>query len=203
MILYLVRHGETDHNRDSLALGRADVPLNDRGISQAARLGDALATEPISAIYSSPLARALQTAEAVASRRGARVQIRPGLIEMDIGETDGLTFPEVRERFPGLLETWITDDGPRQPMPGGERLVDVQKRAWDCVQSLATLHANDTICAVTHNFVILSVLTTALGVDLAGFRRLRHGVAAISVLDVGPARVRVRRMNDTCHLREH
>jgi broad specificity phosphatase PhoE len=203
VILYLVRHGETDHNRDSLALGRADVPLNDRGISQAARLGDALATEPISAIYSSPLARALQTAEAVASRRGARVQIRPGLIEMDIGETDGLTFPEVRERFPGLLETWITDDGPRQPMPGGERLVDVQKRAWDCVQSLATLHANDTICAVTHNFVILSVLTTALGVDLAGFRRLRHGVAAISVLDVGPARVRVRRMNDTCHLREH
>jgi broad specificity phosphatase PhoE len=203
VILYLVRHGETDHNRNSLALGRADVPLNDRGISQAARLGDALATEPISAIYSSPLARALQTAEAVASRRGARVQIRPGLIEMDIGETDGLTFPEVRERFPGLLETWITDDGPRQPMPGGERLVDVQKRAWDCVQSLATLHANDTICAVTHNFVILSVLTTALGVDLAGFRRLRHGVAAISVLDVGPARVRVRRMNDTCHLREH
>jgi broad specificity phosphatase PhoE len=203
VILYLVRHGETNHNRNSLALGRADVPLNDRGISQAARLGDALAAEPISAIYSSPLARALQTAEAVAWRRGARVQIRPGLIEMDIGETDGLTFPEVRERFPGLLETWITDDGPRQPMPGGERLVDVQKRAWDCVQSLATLHANDTICAVTHNFVILSVLTTALGVDLAGFRRLRHGVAAISVLDVGPARVRVRRMNDTCHLREH
>lgn len=203
MILYLVRHGETNHNRNSLALGRADVPLNDRGISQAARLGDALAAEPISAIYSSPLARALQTAEAVAWRRGARVQIRPGLIEMDIGETDGLTFPEVRERFPGLLETWITDDGPRQPMPGGERLVDVQKRAWDCVQSLATLHANDTICAVTHNFVILSILTAALGVDLAGFRRLRHGVAAISVLDVGPARVRVRRMNDTCHLREH
>jgi len=203
VILYLVRHGETDHNRNSVALGRADVPLNDRGISQAARLGDALATEPISAIYSSPLARALQTAEAVASRRGARVQIRPGLIEMDIGETDGLTFPEVHERFPGLLETWITDDGPRQPMPGGERLVDVQKRAWDCVQSLGTLHANDTICAVTHNFVILSILTTALGVDLAGFRRLRHGVAAISVLDVGPARVRVRRMNDTCHLREH
>jgi broad specificity phosphatase PhoE len=122
---------------------------------------------------------------------------------MDIGEADGLTFPEVRERFPGLLETWVTDDGPQHPMPGGERLVDVQKRAWDCVQSLATLHSNETICAVTHNFVILSILTTALGIDLAGFRRLRHGVAAVSVLEVGASRIRIKRMNDTCHLDEH
>lgn len=203
MILYLVRHGETDHNRDSLALGRADVPLNDRGITQAFRLGEALAGEPITAIYSSPLTRAIRTAEAVAAPRGLKVQVRPGLIEMDVGEADGLTFPEVRERFPGLLETWATDDGPKQPMPGGERLADVQKRAWECVQSLATLHPDETICAVTHNFVILSILTTALGVDLAGFRRLRHGVAAVSVLEVGPSRVRIKRLNDTCHLDQH
>jgi len=203
VILYLVRHGETDHNRNSLALGRADVPLNDRGVSQVARLGESLAGEPISAIYSSPLARALQTANAVASQRGVKVQVRPGLIEMDIGEAEGLTFSEVRERFPGLLETWVTDDGPQQQMPGGERLVDVQKRAWDCVQSLATLHPDDTICGVTHNFVILSILTTALGIDLSGFRRLRHSVGAVSVLDFGPSRIRVKRMNDTCHLNEH
>ena len=203
MILYLVRHGETDHNRNSLALGRADVPLNDLGIAQAARLGDALAGEPISAIYSSPLARALQTAEAVASRRGLKVQVKPGLIEMDIGEADGLTFPEVRERFPGLLEAWVTEDGPHHPMPGGERLADVHKRAWDCVHSLATLHPNEIICAVTHNFVILSILTAALGIDLAAFRRLRHAVAAISVLEVGPSRIRIKRMNDTCHLDEN
>jgi broad specificity phosphatase PhoE len=203
VILYLVRHGETDHNRDSLALGRADVPLNDRGITQAFRLGEALAGEPITAIYSSPLTRAIRTAEAVAAPRGLKVQVRPGLIEMDVGEADGLTFPEVRERFPGLLETWATDDGPKQPMPGGERLADVQKRAWECVQSLATLHPDETICAVTHNFVILSILTTALGVDLAGFRRLRHGVAAVSVLEVGPSRVRIKRLNDTCHLDQH
>jgi len=203
VILYLVRHGETDHNRNSLALGRADVSLNDRGITQASRLGEALAGEPISWIYSSPLVRAMGTAEAVAAHRGVKVQVRPGLIEMDIGEAEGLTFPEVRERFPGLLETWVTDDGPQQPMPGGERLVDVQKRAWDCVQSLATLHPNDTVCAVSHNFVILSILTTALGVELSHFRRLRHAVAAVSVLEFGPSRVRVRRMNDACHLEEH
>jgi broad specificity phosphatase PhoE len=202
MILFLVRHGETESNRNSLALGRADVPLNSRGLAQAARLGNALADDPISAVYSSPLIRAQQTAATVASRRGLSVQVKPGLIEMDIGEADGLTFPQVRERFPGLLETWVSDAGPEHPMPGGERLTDVQRRAWECVQSLARIHSDDTICAVTHNFVILTILATALGIDLSCFRRLRHSVAAISVLDVGPSRIRIKRMNDTCHLHD-
>jgi broad specificity phosphatase PhoE len=200
MILYLVRHGETESNRNSLALGRADVPLNNRGEEQAKRLADALRSEPISAVYTSPLSRATRTAEAIAETQGYTAQIKPGLIEMDIGETDGLSFPELRERFPGLLETWVSDDGPNHPMPGGERLVDVQKRAWEVVQSLAAIHPIDHVCAVTHNFVILTILTTALGSDLASFRRLRHEVAAISVLDIGPTRVRIKRMNDTCHL---
>ena len=200
MILYLVRHGETESNRNSLALGRADVPLNARGEQQATTLGIAFRGEPISAIYTSPLSRALRTAQSIAEPLGLSAQIKPGLVEMDIGEADGLTFLELRERFPGLLETWVSDDGPNHPMPGGERLVDVRKRAWDVVQSLAAIHPNDHVCAVTHNFVILTILTTALGSDLASFRRLRHEVAAISVLDIGPTRVRIKRMNDTCHL---
>lgn len=202
MILYLVRHGETESNRNSLALGRADVPLNPRGQSQAARLGEALALTPISAIYASPLLRAQQTAAAVADARGLTIQLKPGLIEMDIGEADGLTFQEIRARFPGLLEGWISDTGPDQLMPGGERLTDVQKRAWDCVQSLARVHPDETVCAVTHNFVILTILATALGLELRQFRRLRHGLTGISVLEVGASRIRVRRMNDTCHLRQ-
>jgi broad specificity phosphatase PhoE len=200
MILYLVRHGETDSNRNSLALGRADIPLNQRGLEQARLLGEALANEPISAVYSSPLMRAQQTASAVAARRSLGVQVKPGFIEMDIGEADGLTFPEVRRRFPGLLETWVTDAGPDHPMPGGERLTDVQKRGWECIQSLARVHPDDTVCAVTHNFVILTALATVLGIELSSFRRLRHGVAAISVIEIGPTRVRLRRMNDACHL---
>jgi broad specificity phosphatase PhoE len=200
VILYLVRHGETESNRQSLALGRADVPLNARGEEQAMRLGKALSVEPISAVYTSPLTRAARTAQAIADARNLIPQVKPGLIEMDIGEADGLTFPELRERFPGLLETWVSDEGPNHPMPSGERLIDVQKRGWDVVQSLAAIHPNDRVCAVTHNFVILSILATALGTELSSFRRLRHEVAAISILDVGPSRVRIKRLNDTCHL---
>lgn len=200
MRLFLVRHGETEPNRLNLALGRDDVPLNERGLWQAERVGRALAREPLAAVYSSPLRRTLDTANAVASHHDLPVQIEQGLIEMEIGEADGLTLAEVGSRFPGLLKAWVSDEGPNQPMPGGERLVDVQERAWTTVQELAVRHADETVAAVTHNFVILSVLVRALGIGLAQFRRLRHSVAAVSVVDFLPSRVLLVRMNDTCHL---
>jgi broad specificity phosphatase PhoE len=124
----------------------------------------------------------------------------PGLIEMDIGEVEQLPFAEVRSRYPGLLEAWAGADGPSQPMPGGESLVDVQERAWRTVKRLSARHEAETVCAVTHNFVILTVLATALGTSLAHFRRIRHGLAAVSVIEMTGDRVRVRRMNDSCHL---
>ena len=195
-----MRHGETESNRMGLALGRADVPLNERGQWQAERLALALADAPLAAVYCSPLQRTVQTAAAIAARHALKPHPRPGLIEMDIGEADGLSFAEVRARFPGLLESWVSAAGPESPMPGGERLVDVQRRAWDTVRSLAAVHPQDTVCAITHNFVILSVVAFVLGIDLAMFRRLRHGVAAISRLELQKERQRITLLNDSCHL---
>jgi broad specificity phosphatase PhoE len=202
VLLYLVRHGETESNRKGLALGRQDVPLNERGRRQAGLLGGALAGERLAAVYASPLQRTLDTARQVAAPHGLDVRLEERLIEMDIGEADGLTFAEVRERYPGLLEAWVTEDGPTEPMPGGERLVDVQARAWEAVQALASQHGDQVVAAVTHNFVILSLLTRALGLELSQFRRLKHAVAAVSVVEFGPAGTTVLRLNDTCHLDE-
>ncbi|MBI1886680.1 MAG: histidine phosphatase family protein [Chloroflexi bacterium] len=200
MRLFLVRHGETDVNAQGLALGRADVPLNERGRWQVARLALALRAEAITTVYTSPLQRCLDTARAIASARGREPIVEEGLIEMDIGEAEGLTFAEVRERYPKVLDVWASPDGPSQPMPGGERLVDVQARAWAAVERIYERHQGDTIAAVTHNFVILSILTRALGAELSDFRRLRHAVAAISVIDFTESGPRVVRLNDTCHL---
>ena len=200
MRLFLVRHGETESNRLGLALGRADVPLNDRGRWQARRLARALASEALAAVYSSPLSRALDTARAIAHEHGLQVQIEQGFIEMDIGETEGLPFADVRSRFPGFLEVWASAQGPAQAMPGGERLIDVQARAWETIQTIASRHPEEVACVVTHNFVILSILTAVLGIELVNFRRLRHSVGAISVLDLRPDRARLLRLNDTCHL---
>ena len=88
-------------------------------------------------------------------------------------------------------------------MPGGERLLDVQQRATEAIRSLAARHEEGAVCVVTHNFVILSLLTDVLNIDLAGFRRLRHAVGAITSLELRPGRrTRVIRLNDTCHLRD-
>ncbi len=200
MRLFLVRHGETESNRQNLALGRDDIPLNERGLQQAERVGEALAHEPLAAVYSSPLQRALDTARAVAAPHGLTVQIEQGLIEMDVGEVDGLTLAEVQSRYPGLLKTWASEDGPEQPMPGGESLVDVQERAWAAVQDLAARHADEAVAAVAHNFVILTLLVRVLGIRLAQFRSLRHSLAAVSIVDFLPTRVQLVRLNDTCHL---
>lgn len=202
MRLYLVRHGETESNRLGLALGRDDVPLNERGRWQAKRLGRALASEPLAAVYASPLVRALDTARAVAEPHGLTVEIDERLVEMEIGEVDGLSFDEVRKRYPDLLAAWAGEQGPTRAMPGGERLLDVQERAWQAVSELAARNADESIAVVTHNFVILSVLARALGIELSQFRRLRHAVAAVSVLDFSPKRVMAVRLNDTCHLED-
>ncbi|MEE8369616.1 MAG: histidine phosphatase family protein [Dehalococcoidia bacterium] len=200
MRLFLIRHGETESNRLGLTLGRADVPLNEHGRWQAQRLAEALAAEPLAAIYSSPLSRTRDTAAAIARQHNLEIQIEPDLTEMDIGETEGLLFADLRARFPGLLETWASPQGPTQPMPGGERLIDVRTRAWQTIQAITSRHPEETACAVTHNFVILSLLTIALGIELADFRNLRHSVGAISILEFNGERVRLLRLNDTCHM---
>jgi 2,3-bisphosphoglycerate-dependent phosphoglycerate mutase len=198
--LSLIRHGETESNRQGLALGRADVSLNETGRLQAERLAAALSSTPIVAVYSSPLSRTMDTSGPIAAAHGLAVQIEPGLIEMDIGELDGLSFSEVRERYPGLLEEWVSAEGPARVLPAGERLLDVQQRAVATVHSLAERHPGESVCAVTHNFVILSLLADILGVDLTEFRRLRHAVAGVTTLELNGDRRRLLRFNDTCHL---
>jgi probable phosphoglycerate mutase len=198
--LLLVRHAETDANTPGIALGQLDIPLNETGLRQAEALGRALAAEPIAAIYASPLTRTMKTAEAIAAHHTVGVTVEPGLIEMDVGEIDGIPFPEVRERYPEFLAKWMSEEGPGHPMPGGESLSEVADRAWKTLDRLATHHQGETVVAVSHNFVILTLLAKVMDVELHNFRRLRHSVAAVSELDMRPGRARVLRLNDTCHL---
>jgi broad specificity phosphatase PhoE len=198
--LILVRHGETDTNKARLALGRADIELNEHGRWQAQRLVVSLNDEPIAAIYSSPLRRALTTAEPIASSHGLEVQVDEGLSEMDIGEMEGLTFQQVGERYPHFLQAWLGSQAAYEAMPGGERLLDVQERAWQAIERIRQRQEQGTVAVVTHNFVILTLLCRILGLELADFRRLRHSLAAKSVLEMGRDRIMVVSFNDTCHL---
>lgn len=198
--LLLVRHAETAHNRDGLVQGRADNPLSDLGLKQAAALAERLASAPLDAIYSSPLARARQTAEAVAAPHGLPVAIEPDLVEMDIGQMEGLSGTELRERFPEFMKVWLSEDAGSAVMPGGESLAQVQARAMAVVERVVEQRPGGVVALVSHNFVLLSVLCAVLGLPLAQFRRLRQGVASIATVDALPGQWRLLGFNDRCHL---
>ncbi len=200
MHLLLVRHGETEHNRRNLALGQADVPLNETGRRQAEALGRALSGERLDAVYASPLVRVHLTAEAIAGAQSLEVVTEDGLIEMDVGEMDGMPFTELREKFPGFVESWLGPDGSSEQMPGGERLMDVRDRASAALSAIVDRHEGGRVCVVSHNFVILSLLTQLLGLELAGFRRLQHSVAAFTRVEWRQGAPVVVSINDTCHL---
>jgi broad specificity phosphatase PhoE len=206
MQVILVRHGETAANRDRIVLGRGDPPLTELGLRQAEHLADSIVAEiarglQVDAVYASPLSRTFRTAETLASRLHLPVIEAPGLIEMDIGETEGLPATELRQRFPEFMKVWMSREAGEAKMPGGESLADVQARAWPIVERLREEHRPEAaVVAVSHNFVIRTVVCKALAVDLAEFRRFEQDLASITRIEFRGPRTLVTSLNETCHL---
>jgi broad specificity phosphatase PhoE len=199
MRLILIRHGETAHNKGNITLGRADVPLNDRGIAQA-RAAASSFSHPPGAIYASPLRRAFETASMIGTHTGAHVNVEHDLIEMDVGEMEHLTGDRLRAKYPDFLRVWMSDDAPDARMPGGETLREVQDRAWRFAERASSAHPSATVVAVTHNFVILTLVCRALGLPLSGFRRMRPAVGSKTMIEVRGEATRLLRFNDVAHL---
>ncbi len=200
MRLLLIRHGETSHNAAQMTLGREDVPLNERGLLQADSVGTSLDGEPIAAIYSSPLRRAKATAAPLANALGLTVEIEDGLIEMDVGEVENQTFAELAERYPDFLKEWRSERVADLCMQCVESLRQVQERAWAVLEAIRDKHPDETVAAVSHNFVILTMLCQVMGIDLSDFRRVRQDLGAVSVMELDAARSVLVSMNDRCHL---
>ncbi len=201
MKLILIRHGETEHNRTGVTLGRADVPLNERGRLQARAVAASFTRAP-AAIYTSPLSRAHETATAIARGSGRIVAIEDSLIEMDVGEMEHLGHKDLHARYSDFLREWMTAPADAR-MPGGETLREVQNRAWETVERLRATHGDstDAVVAVSHNFVILTIACRALGLPLADFRRLKTAVGGKTVLDMTGSKPTLISWNDTSHLR--
>ncbi|MFQ5874161.1 MAG: histidine phosphatase family protein [Dehalococcoidia bacterium] len=198
MRLILVRHGETDANREGRVQGAGNARLNATGRSQASALGRRLASYDLEAVYSSPQSRALETAEAIAQHHGLPVTTLEGLREMDLGELDGLRGEELRNRYPDFMKEWDRNISSLR-MPGGESVAELQVRAWASIESIAERHPQGVVVAVSHNFAIQSVLCKALGLALDSFRKIRHDLGAISILELGEGTPVLVTMNDRCH----
>jgi broad specificity phosphatase PhoE len=158
--ILMVRHGETDWNVERRFQGHADPPLNEAGRAQARRLAEALAGEGLTAVYTSPLRRASETAGIVAAR--LRVDVRPleALREIHVGDWQGLTINEVRERYPeGASVDWHSG------WPGGETHDQLAARVLPALVRLAELHPDECILAVTHAGPVRTALAAAIGLS--------------------------------------
>lgn len=200
MKLILVRHGQTESNRLGRIQGINSAPLTDVGREQADAAARALAADAPFALYCSPLLRAVQTAQAIGNSTDTQPVEVNDLVEMDVGEFEGLSGPQLRERFPDVMSTW-DEDPASAVMPGGESLYDVRDRAWPAVEALAERHDSGTVVAVTHNFTIHTIVCTALDMPLNNFRKLRIDLGAITRLEISGARTTLLSLNETWHLK--
>ena len=199
--IVLVRHGQTEWNRVERFRGRADVPLNEAGLAQAKATGERVAQEwrPV-AVYSSPLSRAVKTADAIAAHCGLTVQIHDGLADIDYGQWQGLTPDQARERWPEIHHAWYNLPHTAR-IPGGETLDDLRVRAMAAVAELVARHVRQTIVLVSHTVVNRVILLGALGLGNERFWRLRQDTCAINVFEAEAGDYTVVSLNDTCHLR--
>ena len=199
MNLILVRHGETEFNRQRLILGRGPEPLNATGQAQALAAAVAVSRNAPFFLYSSPIVRTIQTTEAIASECSVAFAPMPGLEEIDAGDLEGLTGSQLQEQYPDVMRGWRNDPASAK-MPNGECLGDVQNRTWAVINDIAQRHEDDTVVVVTHNFPIQAILCKALGMPLNNFRQLRVDLGSITQMDVRDSVFTMLSMNETWHL---
>ena len=200
MRLVLARHGETRWNADGRFQGRSASPLSALGRRQARRLARACRRYAPTALYTSPLPRARETAAYLADALGLEAHPLEALQEAHLGELEGLTAQEVRARYPEVAAAWRRDPGAVTLPGGGESLGQLQERVWGAVQGLGARHGDETVVAVSHNFAIRAVVCRVLGLPLSRFRTLQVDLASLTVVEVEGDGGRLLLLNDRCHL---
>lgn len=198
-VTLLLRHGQTPMSVQKRYAGRSNVPLTDAGVAQAAAAAKRLASAGIDAIVASPLQRTVQTAEQVAAVTGLPVVTEDGFRETDFGAWEGLTFAEVRERWPSEMTAWLAD--PEVAPPGGESFAEVSERVTAALHRVLAGRAGQRILIVSHVTPIKTLVAAALLAPSAALFRMHLDVAALCEIDWyadGPAVL--RSYNDTAHL---
>ncbi|RRR65731.1 MAG: histidine phosphatase family protein [Candidatus Viridilinea halotolerans] len=202
MRLILVRHGETPWNVTLQYQGQANVPLNERGREQARRAAQRLQAYGVSALYSSDLARAWETAEIVGAALKLTPEPLPQLREIDVGQWEGLTPEELYRRFPDHMAEYRRDPA-RTVRLGGESYAQLQERALVALNLIEERHRTDAvIAAVSHGGTIRALLCHIIGLDLGNFGRMWLDNGALSELRHGRNGWRLMRFNDNAHVEE-
>lgn len=198
--LFLVRHGRTGWNKEQIFRGTKDIPLDEVGRAEARLVGERLKGEGIRAVYSSPLARAKETAEAIAEFHNLDVHCLEGLTDLHFGEWEGLSLKEVQKQYPDLYQEWL--QAPHEVIfPGGEGLAAVSSRAMKAVEEIITRHPQEGVALVTHRVVLKVLICALLGLDNSHFWNIAQDTTAINCFSHRNGTWIMNFLNDTCHLK--
>jgi probable phosphoglycerate mutase len=192
--MLLIRHGENEFVKTGKMAGQLpDVHLNERGRKQAAELAEALKPVPLKAIYASSLERAVETAEPIAEGRKLEIQLRPQLMDNNIGKWHGRTLKQLRR-----IKKWkIVQQAPsRFTFPDGESFLETQTRIASCLDEIAASHKQkDIVAVVFHADPIKLAVAHYLGMPLDHFQRLACDTASVTVLYVSETGAHLIKLN--------
>ena len=177
--IVLVRHGETDWNRENRFQGHANPRLNDAGREQARTLAEELGSETFAAVYTSPLRRAAETAAIIGTELGFPPVENASLMEVDVGSWSGLTRTEVMARFPDGFARWLEYG---HGWEDGETYDELGERVVAGLSSIGANHPNEAVVAVTHGGPIRSALAAAKGIPFDDARRAIDVVGNCAVI---------------------
>ena len=197
--LILIRHGETDWNRQHRFQGQIDVPLNDIGHEQARRLAARLEAEPIDVLLASDLQRAQATAAPLARARGRELLALPAWREQHFGVLEGLDVPTIQARHPELWAAWTRHDADFA-LPGGESSAAFAARVWQALGEAARAHAGARIAVVTHGGVLDMLWRQAQGLPLSGPRTVAIPNAGINRVRWVDDQLQIDQWADDAHL---
>lgn len=201
--LYLVRHGRTTGNALRQLHGATDLPLDPLGLRQAERIADRLAAEVrADALLTSPLSRALTTAEIIGRRMNLTPTIVPGLVEMNFGDLEGLTLEAVAERYPELAAQALDMEDDELAWPNGESRRQFHLRVRETFQDILTTHANHAVIVVAHGGVLGSLLAQIEGRSPNDWRAYQLTNCSLTHIDFLAQHTVVHFTNDVVHLDE-
>lgn len=201
--ILLVRHGQTIWNVGASSegerfRGRIDLPLNERGREQAAALARRLISEPITAIYASPLQRAIETAEPLARQRGLAVHPLQSLIDINYGDWQEHLHSEIARSSPILYRQWLDEPHLVRP-PQGETLDEVRERSMKALEGLLEKHGEECILFSAHQVINKVLVCAMLGLDNSHFWNIKQDNGCLNIFEYNGKFI-THLINDTCHL---
>jgi broad specificity phosphatase PhoE len=173
MILHCVRHGESVYNAEGRVQGQSDVPLSELGLRQSEAVAERLAALPVQALYSSPLRRAMQTAELVAEKLGLPIRTDDRLMELNAGVFQDRLRSELPDLYPDEFARWKSGD-PDFVIPGGESRNDLQRRGLEALEAIAQA-GHDEAAVVGHGRILIVTLAALLGREELSRSALQNG----------------------------